>query len=411
MKILHVNHSDIIGGAGRAAYRIHKALLRHGVDSQMWVSKAITGDWSVHAQGSSWSNKFGDLRFSFSRAVSGLTRWETPGFCSPAVLPSRWPKQLNHSEADVINLHWVAGEMMSIADIGKLRGALVWTLHDMWAFCGAEHFTEEFRWRDGYMRSNRPSSETGIDLNRWTWRRKRRHWRKPIHVVAPSPWLADRARKSVIMSDWPVTSIPLAIDTEEWRPIDRLLARKILRLPMEPALLLFGAIGGTRDPRKGFDLLKGAFAHLRGEMSDLEVVVFGELPPKHPPDLGFPLHFAGHLQDDVSMCLYYSAADAVVVPSRMENLSNVCLEAFACGRPTVAFNATGLGSVIDHKETGYLARPFDTEDLARGIQWVLDGDERRAALSERCRQAAVEKFSAPVVAEQYIRLYEEACKS
>jgi glycosyltransferase involved in cell wall biosynthesis len=314
-------------------------------------------------------------------------------------------------DADVLHLHWLGYEMVSIADIAKLRKPTVWTLHDMWAFCGAEHFTEDFRWRDGYLRNNRPVHESGFDLNRWTWQRKLKHWRKPINIVAPSQWLADCARQSALMSGWPVSVIPNAIDTEAWRPVDKALARKILGLPIESPLLLFGAIGGTRDPRKGFDLLRSALDHLRGEIKGLELVVLGQPPPKQPMDLGFPIHFAGHLHDDISMTLFYSAADALILPSRQDNLPNVGIEALACGTPVVAFNACGLPDIVGHKETGYLANAFDTRDLAEGVRWVVADTDRRARLSSRSRTAAVARFSYPVVAEQYLKLYQTLCQS
>jgi glycosyltransferase involved in cell wall biosynthesis len=207
------------------------------------------------------------------------------------------------------------------------------------------------------------------------------------------------------MHDWPVNVVPYAIDTDAWRPIDKVLARKMLRLRVECPLLLFGAMGGTRDPRKGFDLLKGALDHLRGEIAGLELVVLGQLAPREPPNLGFPVHYAGHLHDEVSMCLYLSAADAVVIPSRQDNLPNSGVEAQACGTPVVAFNVCGLPDIVEHKMNGYLAQPFDTEDLAQGIRWVLEDDERRAMLSTQSRQSAVARFSYPVVAEQYLQLY------
>ena len=75
-------------------------------------------------------------------------------------------------------------------------------------------------------------------------------------------------------------------------------------------------MGGGRDPRKGFDLLATAFGHLRGEIPGLELVVFGQLAPRNPPDLGFPIHYTGHLHDHLSLRALYSAADALVVPSR-----------------------------------------------------------------------------------------------
>ena len=124
-------------------------------------------------------------------------------------------------------------------------------------------------------------------------------------------------------------------------------------------------------------------------------------------DLGFPVHFAGRLHDDISMRLFYSAADAVVVPSRQDNLPNVGIEAQACGTPVVAFNACGLPDIVEHEKTGYLAKAFDTHDLAEGIRWVVANADRRQRLSCQSRNAAVAKFACSLVAEQYLHLYEK----
>ena len=40
--------------------------------------------------------------------------------------------------------------MLSVKDISKIKKPIVWTLHDMWAFSGAEHLSYEERWRKGY---------------------------------------------------------------------------------------------------------------------------------------------------------------------------------------------------------------------------------------------------------------------
>ena len=405
MKVVQVNYFDIYGGAARVAYRIHHALRRHGIDSQMYVSRASAEDWTVWKPDSLVINAMNSIRQHLGASLTHVLRTESRALLSPAILPSRWPQRLNKSDADVIHLHWVTFEMMSVADIGRLRGPIVWTLHDMWGFCGAEHYTEKFRWRDGYSRQNRPAYESGFDLNRWTWQRKLKNWRRPMHIVAPSRWMADCARQSAIMKDWPVSVVPNPIDTEAWQPIDKKLARRILRLPIDGPLLLFGAMGGTHYPIKGFDLLKSALDLLRGEMAGLELVVLGQLAPRDPLDLGFPTHYTGHLHDDISLCLFYSAADAVVVPSRLENLGNVGIEAHACGTPVVAFDIGGLPDIVEHEKTGYLAKHFDTEDLARGIRWVMDGAERRTMLGTQSRQAAVARYSYPVVAEQYLQIY------
>lgn len=42
------------------------------------------------------------------------------------------------------------------------------------------------------------------------------------------------------------------------------------------------------------------------------------------------------------------------------------MEATACGTPCVGFNIGGMSDMIEHKYTGYLANPFDPNELASG---------------------------------------------
>jgi len=404
-KVFQLNHSDINGGAARAAYRIHHALRTQGIDSQMLVNQASAGDWTVTGPSTKIDKVLAKVRGPLAGLLSKTLKTKNPIVHSPAILPSRWHKRLNQSDADVIHLHWVAGETMSIADIGQITKPVIWTLHDMWAFCGAEHVTADHRWRDGYTANNRPAYESGFDLNRWTSARKLKHWQRPMHIVTPSRWLADCARQSVLMRDWPVTVIPNTIDTAVWQPVDKTLARQMLQLPLNVPLILFGAMGGTQAPHKGFDLLQAALNHLRGQLPGLELVVFGQLAPKAQPDIGFAVHYTGHLHDDVSLRLLYSAADALVIPSRQDNLPNTGLEAHACGTPVVAFDACGLPDIVTHQQTGYLAKAFDATDLAAGIQWVLSDTQRHTALCQAARAKALAQWSTAVVATQYQRVY------
>jgi glycosyltransferase involved in cell wall biosynthesis len=410
LKVLQLNHSDINGGAARAAYRIHHALRSSGIDSQMLVNVASSGDWTVQGPATKWAKAIGRIRPQLVTPLRQQLYTGNPTIHSPSVLPSRWTERLNASEADLVHLHWVQGEMLSIADIARIRKPIVWTLHDMWAFCGAEHYTTDHRWRDGYRRDNRPSYESGFDLNRHTWQRKRKHWRQPLQIVCPSQWLADCVRVSALMHDWPVTEVPYPIDTERWQPIDQPLARHMLGLPQECPLLLFGALGGGKDPRKGIDLLHASLAHLHSEPSlkNLQLVVFGQLAPQSPPQLGFPVHYTGHLYDDLSLRALYSAADAFVLPSRQDNLPNTGLEAHACGTPVVAFNTGGLPDIVADRVTGALAEPFEPASLAAGIRWVLEGPQRRRALGGAARERAERLWAPARVAGLYSEVYGRA---
>lgn len=411
LKVAHVNKSDVSGGAARAAYRIHQALGEGGIDSEMYVARALTDDPKVIGPGTKLLRGWNQIRTQLRKLPYGLFRTGSSDPHSFSYLPSLWARKLNEVEADLVHLHWLGSEMMSIKDIGRIEKPAVWTLHDMWPFCGAEHYTADFRWRDGYTSRNRPAFEAGLDLNRWVWHRKRRAWQHPIHIVAPSKWLADCARESVLLREWPVRVIPYALDTEAWQPVEKVAARRILGIPIDRPLLAFGAIGRNRDPRKGFDLLMSALERLTSDVSGLELMVFGEWRTGDVALPKFPVHHMGHFHDDVSLRLLYSAADAMVIPSRQDNLPNVGLEALACATPVIAFDTCGLPDVVVDRETGWLADAFDIDQLVEGIQWVLGDDRRLAELSKNARNYAEQNFAYQIVARQYKALYEEALAS
>jgi glycosyltransferase involved in cell wall biosynthesis len=410
LKALQLNYSDTNGGAARAACRIHQALRDSGIDSRMMVNLAASGDWKVQGPANKWGKAIARIRPQLAKPLSKLLCTSNPIIHSPALVPSRWPERLNASDADVVHLHWVQGEMLSLADFGRICKPIVWTLHDMWAFCGAEHYTTDHRWRDGYRSNNRPSHESGFDLNRHTWQRKCKYWRRPLQIVCPSQWLADCVRASALMGEWPVAVVPNPIDTGRWQPIDQLQARHLLGLPQDCPLLLFGAMGGGTDPRKGIDLLLAALDQLRAEpnLQSLQLVVFGQCAPQSPPQLGFPVHYTGHLHDDLSLRALYSAADVMVIPSRQENLPNTGLEAHACGTPVAAFSTGGLPDIVSDRVTGALAEPFEPASLAAAIRWLLEDPRRHQSLRRAARQRAEELWNPARVAALYADVYQQA---
>ena len=139
------------------------------------------------------------------------------------------------------------------------------------------------------------------------------------------------------------------------------------------------------------------------------MVVFGSSRPHNAPEFGFKTHYLGSLADDVSLVTLYSAADVMVVPSLQEAFGQTAAEAMACGTPVVCFDATGPKDIVDHKINGYLARPFDTSDLANGIEWLLNAPNYNE-LCKNAREKVVLEFDSRVVAGKYIRLYEEILK-
>jgi len=95
----------------------------------------------------------------------------------------------------------------------------------------------------------------------------------------------------------------------------------------------------------------------------------------------------------------------VVISSREDNLPNTVLESIACGTPVAGFDVGGIPEMIAHKVNGYLATPFDTADLANGVEWILADEERRLGLCRQARLKADAAFSSEIISKQYMSIY------
>jgi glycosyltransferase involved in cell wall biosynthesis len=405
-RVIHVVGGDPAGGAARAAFRIHDALRRHGSDSTLLVP--------FRAGGVPGLRPFGEARRTLHKcalaAASALTRLqETPTntvLRSLNVFPSDLAGWLDRSGADLVHLHWVGDETLSIDEIGRIAAPVCWTMHDMWPFCGAEHYDDlqhAGRWRTDYASVTRPPGYRGPDLDAWTWRRKQRAWAgRRFELVGPSAWIAECARGSRLLAHQPAHVIPNCVDTEVFAPVPAAEARAAWGLPPDRKYLLFGAQSGTADPRKGFHLLRSALevlARAPGQVPGLELLVFGA-GAGGLDGLGLPVHHVGSVGDERRLALLYAAADAFAAPSMQDNLPNTVVEALACGTPCVAFATGGMPELLAHRQTGWLAQPFDTDDFCAGLRFVLT-----ASLREPCRERAVARHAMAPVAAAYQALY------
>ncbi|MBU7008193.1 glycosyltransferase involved in cell wall biosynthesis [Peptococcaceae bacterium DYL19] len=293
----------------------------------------------------------------------------------------------------------------------KINRPIIWTLHDSWAFTGGCHLPFDcVRYRDGCKKCPILNSSKEKDISSRVMERKQRAWKSiNLTIVTPSKWLGECARSSMLFKNNRIETIPNGIDTGVFKPIGREVAREILSLPLDKKLLLFGAVNSTRDPNKGFQFLQQALQKMNSSgWGDIaQALVFGGLEPANRLEIGLKTTFLGRLQDDISLALLYSAADVFVAPSIQENLPNTVMEALACGTPCVAFNIGGMPDMIEHQRNGYLARPFEADDLARGIAWALEDNSRREALSHRAREKVEQEFDIKLIAGKYHELYRE----
>jgi glycosyltransferase involved in cell wall biosynthesis len=399
------------GGAGKAAFRLHEGLRESGCESRMLVCRQSGGNHSVVAALARRSKLTRLLGPDADRMPAAVYAGRAKNGFSSAWFPSDTASRITSEGADVVNLHWINDGYLNIESIAKLRRPIVWTLHDLWPFTGGCHYAGECRGFESKCGDcPQLSSNFERDLSRWNMYRKTRSWRPlPVTIVTPSRWLADTARKSSLFRDRRIEVIPNGIDLKRFSPIDRNWVRNILGIDNSKQWLLFGAWGGTDDPRKGFDLLRQTLAALAEDnqlKNRLGLLTFGSNRSEREPG-PFPTKNLGELNDEVSLALAYNAADVFVAPSREDNLPNTIVEALACGIPCVAFEIGGMPDLIDHRTNGYLADAYSTEELAEGIKWLLLSPDRLVALKQNARWKAEKELGLDLQASRYISLFNE----
>ena len=420
MKVSHFNTNDEIGGAARACSRLHRALVKSGCDSRLFVLNKVGSDnRTERVTRSSW---YSEARQQFSGALLNAILYyyrSEEGFSYEFRAASAPTSALLDRAAgsQIINLHYTRGLVTSgqAARIAKVTGArVVMTMMDMSPITGGCHY---MRSCTNYQRQcgacPEIRSDFSYDVTRRAWRtRKRSYTAMAPTIVACNRWSRDRARESSLLGDARCEVIPLAIEIDVFRPIARATAREVLGLPENARIIFCGALK-LGQTRKGFDSLVDAFNRLPSKLDAQRVagnpvVILTAGNGDFARDIPLPfkhLHL-GLLGDDRSLALAYSAADVFVSPSLQDAGPMMVNESLACGTPVVAY---AIGTAADHVEqgaNGWIAKLGDADELAHGLAQILDTNDPER-LRIRSRDVAVESFSPDRVARKYLDLYND----
>lgn len=431
IRVLSVCTSDVSGGAARAAYRIHQGVQSLGVDSRMLVKYKGSNDPTVHA---------------LEEFIPHNALYDALDWCAAKVKNkiqhyqwNRYPNQdssfksdmrstrifgaLHAFDYDVLHLHWINQRFLPLDELAKIHKPIVWTLHDSWPFCGTCHY---FLDCENYQRQcgNCPqlASNNSNDLSHQIWQRKYDIYKTlDLHIVSPSHWLAECARRSSLFLDRDIHVIPNGLDTNVFRPLSdeeiqsiadneknevvkQILSKSIQNRQNEKPMLLYGAVNATKDKIKGFSNLLLALQKLDEQRLAVHLVVFGADTQNLPINFKYiDVSFVGHISNSALLVGLYNAADVMVVPSYTEVFGQTASEAMACGTPVVAFRCTGIQDVVG-AESGFLATPYSTDDLAYGIQWCLLNN-RDNVLGKNARDKVLNNYTSKIISEKYKELY------
>lgn len=173
----------------------------------------------------------------------------------------------------------------------------------------------------------------------------------------------------------------MGIDFSVYRGIDKNGARADLGLDSSKKYVLCVA---AMVERKGLDYLIRSMPPIRERLPHTELLLVGEgYYKKHLQLLAQKLHIQDKIHfipatdseprvPDEKLPLYYNAADVFVLPSLIEGLGVVGIEAMACGTPFIGTNVEGIPSLVEQFEAGVLIPPRDSNAIASAVVKVLE---------------------------------------
>ncbi len=417
MKVVIINKSDIVGGAAIGAYRICRALQTTNIQVTMLVQQSkLHHDYITASSTNTFQKTLDFLYFSLER-FSFLFHEKDASVrfsFSTAQFGEDISKHQLVKNADIIHLHWINFGFLSIKTLQKLfalRKPIVWTLHDMWAFTGGCHHSYEC---SKFIKScgncfylKNPNNN---DLSHKVWKKKAKLFsNQALNVVSVSSWLSQQAKKSSLFTNKNHFVIHNAAD-EDFNAIEKHTARKKLNIDQDKNVILFGS-AKINDSIKGFDYFVEALKILADkkeiDKNKVLILLFGNVKgdlSSQFSQIPFEYLHLGYISDKNQLMTIYSASTLTVVSSLYETFGQVIAESMICRTPVVAFNNSGPKDIIKHKENGYLAIYKSSEDICRGITWILyQSDYER--ISYNAEKYIKDNFSANNIAKKYVELY------
>lgn len=416
MRVLIVNTSENTGGAAVAANRLKEALNNNGIKAKMLVRDKESDDITVAQLNKSWHQKWDFLWERFVIYMRLHFKRDNLFLIDIANAGTDITKTREFKEADVIHLSWINQGMLSLKGIRKILEShkpVVWTMHDLWpasSICHYAHNCRNYEKQCGNC-PLLPGNGSSNDLSARIWRKKRKILeRNSILFVTCSRWLADKAKKSGLLSGQKVISIPNPIDSRAFTKENREEARLYAGLPEGKKLILFVSQRVT-DKRKGMDYFITAINKMVEEHPEMKdncgIAILGGKAEELADKLPLPSYPLGYVSEEKKIASIYNSVDLFVLPSLEDNLPNTIMEAMACGVPCVGFNTGGIPEMIDHLKNGYVAEYKSSDDLARGIHWVLSEADHQS-LSNEAMKKVNQCYSQYAVAMKYIEAYNQA---
>lgn len=415
MKILNINFRDYGGGAANASLRLTKSLIKNDITTNLGVyDKKTSLRFVIKLRRK--HNKIITLLLSVLHHFLVFFCFKTDNsivhdlnFFSKIDV-----NQINESDYDIIHLHGLDGNTLSIKDIARIKKPIVWTLHDSWPCCGAEHHPDiinnDTRYKHKYNSKNKPDGSKYLDLCKYVWKQKKKYLtNKEIYFIAPSNWEYSIIKNSSLFCNNECRIIPNIVEKSIFHKKNTTEIKEIFCIPFDKKIIGFGAAYGVDNPRS----LKGTYYFLEAlkkleSSNDYYLIIFGPTSSDFTSRINIPFFEAGYINNDIILSCLYNACDCFINTSLVESFGYTSLESIFCGTPVVAFDSTGTKDIVKHKITGYLAELYNVSDLVNGIHYCI---KNKDSIQSNCLTSAQTDFYENIITKEHINYYNYIIKN
>lgn len=408
--ILHLT-TDIVDGAGEYTMNIHRHMLRVGYTSYV----AVRGESLLCPDGS-----LIDIQKKHKCVLDKARRrvYATiAAHCAPMAskyaahnmlerfmcLDPRDLVDVLPQKPDVIFVHWVSGYANAryVYELQRLTSARVihWVLDDA-LLSGACHYPWDC---EQYQTGCKHCPMTDSKYMQWHIRRnfcyKQRYRMLPKEVIVPTEMDRKRVEKSLLWHNAKIHKMLEYADESRYVPAnDKKALRELFHIPEGKRVVFFGCTY-LNDERKGMPVLAEAIKRI--DRDDVIYLAAGrfELPIEKENIIKL-----GYLDTD-TLIKAYQVADCFVCSSLEDSGPQMINQSMMCGTPVVAFEMGVALDLVQTGETGYLAKWNAADDLAKGINYMLDlPNEELDDMRSNCRELAMKTHSSAVLEELFNRI-------
>ena len=292
-------------------------------------------------------------------------------------------KILDH-KPDLINIHWINRSMISLKELNRFEKKIVVSLHDMWFLNSTEHYF--------YKRNNNDNF-----LSKYCWKLKKIFlYKKNVFFIAHNKWMFDRfiklypkLNKKIFLSKY------YPIDTNIFKPRNKISLRKKYKLPIDKKIIFFSA-QDISDKRKGYIY----FYKIIKKFSNNKNIFFLSIGNNNKIFKNYDNHKHINFLPKNDIAEIYSLSDIFICTSLIDNLPLTILEALSSGNLVFSFDNGASREVL--RKTGYIFKFSEIDKIIKKIELITQKDIKKK--SYLARQFALNNFKPKKISSQYKKI-------